>query len=78
MYNWLNRWENEGMLGLYNKPGRGRKKIFNSAESAQIKDWVKLQPKQLKQVVQKIKKERSINTSTETIKRIIKKKYELA
>lgn len=74
MYNWLNRWENEGMLGLYNKPGRGRKKIFNSAESAQIKDWVKLQPKQLKQVVQKIKKERSINTSTETIKRIIKKK----
>jgi len=74
MYNWLERWENEGMLGLYNKPGRGRKKIFNSAESAQIKDWVKLQPKQLKQVVQKIKKEWSINTSTETIKRIIKKK----
>jgi len=33
-----------------------------------------LQPKQLKQVVQKIKKEWSINTSTETIKRIIKKK----
>jgi transposase len=26
MYNWLNRWEYEGMLGLYNKPGRGRKK----------------------------------------------------
>ena len=50
------------------------KKTFNSAESAQIKDWVKLQPKQLKQVVQKIKKEWSINTSTETIKRIIKKK----
>ena len=74
MYNWLNRWEYEGMLGLYNKPGRGRKKTFNSAESAQIRDWVKLQPKQLKQVVQKIKKEWSINTSTETIKRIIKKK----
>ena len=74
MYNWVNRWEYEGMLGLYNKPGRGRKKTFNSAESAQIKDWVKLQPKQIKQVVQKIKKEWSINISTETIKRIIKKK----
>ena len=74
MYNWLERWENEGRLGLYNKPGRGRKKTFNSAESAQIKDWVKLQLKQLKQVVQKIKKEWSINTTTETIKRIIKKK----
>jgi transposase len=56
MYNWLNRWENEGMLGLYNKPGRGRKKTFNSAQSAQIRDWVKLQPRQLKQVVQKSKK----------------------
>jgi transposase len=78
MYNWLNRWEYEGMLGLYNKPGRGRKKTFNSAQSAQIRDWVKLQPKQLKQVVQKIKKEWSINISTETIKRILKKKYELA
>ena len=74
MYNWLNRWEYEGMLGLYNKPGRGRKKTFNSAQSAQIRDWVKLQPKQLKQVVQKIKKEWSVNISTETIKRIIKKK----
>ena len=78
MYNWLNRWEYEGMLGLYNKPGRGRKKTFDSAQSAQIRDWVKLQPKQLKQVVQKIKKEWSVNISTETIKRIIKKKYELA
>ncbi len=74
MYNWLNRWEYEGMLGLYNKPGRGRKKTFNSAQSAQIIEWVKLQPKQLKQVVQKIKKEWCINISTETIKRIIKKK----
>lgn len=78
MYNWLNRWEDEGMLGLYNKPGRGRKNTFTSAQSAQIRDWVKLQPKQLKQVVQKIKKEWCINISTETIKRIIKKKYELA
>jgi transposase len=76
MYNWLNRWENE-MLGLYIKPGRGRKKTFNSAQSAQIRDWVKLQPRQLKQVVQKIKEEWCIY-STETIKRIIKKKYELA
>ena len=77
MYNWLNRWEYEGMLWLYNKPGRGRKKTFNSAQSAQMRDWLKLQPKQLKQVAQKIKKEWCINISTETIKRIIKK-YELA
>ena len=41
IYNWLNRWEYEGMVGLYNKPGRGRKKTFDSAQLAQIRDWVK-------------------------------------
>jgi len=45
------------MLGLYNKPGRGRKKTFDSAQLAQIRDWVKLEPRQLKQVVQNIKQE---------------------
>jgi hypothetical protein len=39
MYNWLNRWENEGMLGLY----QVEVETFNSAQSAQIRDWVKLQ-----------------------------------
>lgn len=76
--NWLNRWEYEGMLGLYNKPGRGRKKTFDSAQSAQIIDWAKLEPRQLKQVVQKINKKWYINITTETIKRILKKKYDLA
>lgn len=23
IYNWLNRWETEGIIGLYNKPGKG-------------------------------------------------------
>jgi transposase len=72
LYNWLNRWEDEGMLGLYNKPGRGRKKTLDSAQLAQIRDWVKLEPRQLKQVVQKIKQEWDISISTETIKRILK------
>ncbi|MEG4361288.1 helix-turn-helix domain-containing protein, partial [Microcoleus sp. C2C3] len=35
MYNWLNRWEAEGMLGLYNKPGRGRKQTFDCTQLAQ-------------------------------------------
>ncbi len=31
IYNWLNRWESEGMVGLYNKHGRGCKPKFNSS-----------------------------------------------
>jgi transposase len=30
VYNWLNRWESEGMVGLYDKSGRGRKKNIQS------------------------------------------------
>jgi transposase len=72
MYNWLNRWESEGMLGLYNKPGRGRKQTFDCTQLAQIRDWVKSEPRQLKQAVQKIQQEWDITISTETIKRILK------
>ncbi|XHX77169.1 MAG: IS630 family transposase [Stenomitos frigidus ULC029] len=72
IYNWLNRWESEGMVGLYNKPGRGRKRTFNEAQEKSIRAWAKQEPRQLKQVQQKIKETWGIDTSTETIKRILK------
>jgi transposase len=37
LYNWFNRWELEGMVGLYNKPGRGSKPLLNASQKAQIK-----------------------------------------
>jgi transposase len=73
MYNWLNRWESEGMVGLYNKPGRGCKRIFNSEQESIIREWVKQSPRQLKTVLQKIKEEWGIEVSTETIKRILRR-----
>jgi len=73
IYNWLNRWESEGIVGLYNKPGRGRKRRFNPEQESKIREWVRQEPRQLKKVLQKIKEEWGIGTSTETIKRILKK-----
>jgi transposase len=29
LYNWFNHWESQGIVGLYNRPGRGRKSTFN-------------------------------------------------
>lgn len=72
IYNWLNRWELEGMVGLYNKPGRGCKPTFNPEQKAKIRDWAQQYPRQLKQVAQKIKEEWSIEISTKTIKRVLK------
>jgi transposase len=72
IYNWLNRWESLGMVGLYNKSGRGCKPTFNFLQKEQIKEWTKEEPRQLKKVKQKIQEEWDINTSTKTIQRILK------
>ena len=72
LYNWFNRWELEGMIGLYNKPGRGSKPLFNSSQKAQIKEWAKQEPRQLKNVSQKVQETWGITPSTKTIKRILK------
>jgi transposase len=61
-YNWLNRWESEGMLGLYNKPGRGNKKTFDWQQEETIREWAKQEPRQLKKVLQKVKEEWDILT----------------
>lgn len=73
IYNWLNRWESEGMVGLYNKPRRGRKRTFNPAQEERIREWALQEPRQLKKVLQLVKEEWGIEISAETIKRILKK-----
>lgn len=72
IYNWLNRWESKGMIGLYNKPGQGRKPKFNREQKEKVREMTKQEPRQLKQVVQKAKEEWGIEASTKTIKRILK------
>ncbi|WP_445300515.1 helix-turn-helix domain-containing protein [Microcoleus sp. BROC3] len=34
LYNWFDRWELEGMIGLYNKPGRVSKPLFYCSQKA--------------------------------------------
>ncbi len=47
IFNWLTRWEEPGILGLYNQRGRGRKPKFNSLPIKQVQKWVKSAPKNL-------------------------------
>ncbi len=61
------------MVGLYNLPGRGSKRTFNPDQEAIIREWALQEPRQLKLVVEKIKKEWGIEVSTDTIKRILKR-----
>jgi transposase len=72
IYNWLNNWEFLGLVGLYNRQGRGRKKIFDKNQQKIIKDWVKKTPKNLGIVQEKIYQEWKKKASKETIKRVLK------
>jgi transposase len=72
VYNWFNHWEERGLVGLYHRPGQGRKPTFNADQMAQIRVWATEHPKQLKQVVQKVQETWQVKTSTQTIKRVLK------
>ncbi len=75
IYNWFNAWELSKFSGLYNSPGRGRKKLFSVEQQQPIKNWVKETPKNLGKVQEKILREWGNTVSKKTIKRIIKSAY---
>ena len=54
-------------MGLYDRGGRGRKKLFDPLEQEIIKAWVKETPKNLIVVQEKIQKEWDIVASKDTI-----------
>jgi transposase len=73
LYNWFNAWESRGLISLYNRPGQGRKPTFTPEQEQQIRIWTQEYPKQLKQVLQKVKETWNIEVSTKTIKRVLKR-----
>jgi transposase len=73
IYNWFNSWEENKLLGLYNRAGQGRKPKLTKEQEKQVKEWVKEEPKSLKSVQIKIEKEWGYKISKDTIKRTIKK-----
>lgn len=72
VYKWFDAWEGERFIGLYDKPGRGRKSIFTLEQQEQIRAWAKESPKALRSVLERIEAEWEISVSLDTIKRILK------
>lgn len=73
LYNWINAWEKSGVLGLYNRPGQGRKRTFTPEQELEIYKWVRESPIQLSTVLYRIKETWNITSSKKTIKRILKR-----
>jgi transposase len=72
LYTWLTRWEDERLVGLYDRAGRGRKSKLNDEQKQQIRAWVQAEPKNLKKVLSQVQAEWGISISKDTLKRVLK------
>ena len=72
IYNWFREWESRQFAGLYDRKGKGRHPIFTQEQKVQIREWIKLYPKNLNKVRALIQQEFDLSASKSTIKRVLK------
>ena len=70
---WLERWERDGLRGLYDAPRPGRPMIYTPEEQQQLREWVDAEPRQLKQAQARLAEASGKRASGATLKRILKK-----
>lgn len=70
--NWFDSWQQQGIVGLWNKSGQGRKAILTDSDKPLIKSKVQASPQQLKQVRLELKEELNKEFSTKTLQRFLK------
>lgn len=69
---WIDRWEEEGLLGLYDRPRAGRPRIYTEEEVSLLKTWVDEEPRQLKTAQIQLADMTQKTASTSTLKRLLK------
>lgn len=70
---WIDQWQTKGLVGLYDRPGAGRRPTLSLDEQQKVHQYLQDSPKDLKQVVHRLEQETRKRVSTKTIKRLIKK-----
>lgn len=75
IYSWLDAWDKHGIVGLMNKPGRGRKPILsvqNSAHVKSVKAAIGRNPQSVKAAVAELESKLGAEMHPETLKRFLK------
>lgn len=70
---WIQRWERQGVAGLYDRPREGRPPILTEDEQQQVLKWIEESPKEMNKVGATIQQKTRKRVSRKTIKRIAKK-----
>jgi transposase len=75
IYSWLDAWDKDGLVGLMNKPGRGRKPILSVQNAKQVKDVkaaIKKNRQSVKAMVAELESKIGVEMPPETLKRFLK------
>lgn len=72
IYNWIERWSEQGLSGLYDQPGRGRKPLLKLAEQEQVCQLVGQSPRRIGQHLTTIKEQLNKTISRSTLKRTLR------
>jgi transposase len=72
VYSWFKRWEEKGLVGLFNEKGPGRKPILTAADESIIKQQVQANAQKLSLARQHLKTELNKDFSQKTLKRFLK------
>ena len=72
IYNWLDAWEEQGLRGLYNRPGQGRRPILTTCDKAMVTQHVEQHSQQLKLARQTLRIELNRDFSQKTLSRFLK------
>jgi len=76
IYEWFNRWESAGIVGVMLKPGRGCKAKLDTIDATQqefLKKEVELNPQKLDQVASKVSSLFGFKVTKNTLKSYLKK-----
>jgi transposase len=73
IYNWMERWETEGVDGMYDMEGRGCKPMFSAQEEQVIIECLEKEPRSMRKVVGMVKDLLGKKAGVETLRRIARR-----
>ena len=74
LYHWVEAWEQDRLIGLYDQKGKGCKPELSPAQKEQVKQWAKVYPKRLGKSVELVQKNFGLSISKRTIQRALKER----
>ena len=72
---WIKKWEQHGVASLYDKPRSGRPPKLTPEEQDLVRQYIKEEPRCLKQVVERLRQKTAKRLSISSLKRLAKKAH---